>query len=139
MLLPEEELDKEEKRELEEARKEIKEGYGVNLKDLIKELGWPKLFPYFPEANIEKFMEDVSKEAFLSNVKKQYVVLRRLEIIGEATKNLSENLKVNYPQVPWKEIAGMRDKLVHQYFGVDLELVWETMRRELPELKDQII
>jgi len=62
--------------------------------------------------------------------------LRGLEIIGEATKNLSENLKVNYPQVPWKEIAGMRDKLVHQYFGVDLELVWETVRRELPELKD---
>ena len=49
-------------------------------------------------------MEDVSKEAFLSNVEKQYVVLRRLEIIGEATKNLSENLKVNYPQVPWKRL-----------------------------------
>ena len=87
-------------------------------------------------SNIEKFMEDVSKEAFLSNVEKQYAVLRGLEIIGEATKNLSENLKINYPQVPWKEIAGMRDKLVHQYFGVDLELVWETVRRELPELKD---
>jgi len=47
-----------------------------------------------------------------------------------------KNLKTKYPQVPWKEIAGMRDKLVHQYFGVDLELVWETVRRELPELKD---
>jgi len=87
-------------------------------------------------SNIEKFMKGVSKEAFFSNIEKQYAVLRGLEIIGEATKNLSEKLKIKYPQVPWREIAGMRDKLIHQYFGVDLELVWETTRTDLPELKD---
>ena len=90
-------------------------------------------------SNIEKFMKGVSKEAFSSNIEKQYAVLRGLEIIGEATKSLSEELKTKYPQVPWKEIAGMRDKLIHQYFGVDLELVWETIRKDLPKLKNPII
>jgi uncharacterized protein with HEPN domain len=90
-------------------------------------------------SNIEKFMKGVSKEAFSSNIEKQYAVLRGLEIIGEATKSLSEELKTKYPQVPWKEIAGMRDKLIHQYFGVDLELVWETIRKDLPKLKNRVI
>ena len=65
-------------------------------------------------------------------------MLRALEIIGEATKNLSKELKENYPKIPWKDIAGMRDKLIHKYFGVDLELVWETIKRDLPQFKDQI-
>ncbi|MEM2865440.1 MAG: DUF86 domain-containing protein [Candidatus Bathyarchaeia archaeon] len=86
-------------------------------------------------SNIEKFIEGVYKEDFLANVEKQYAVLRGLEIIGEATKNLSEGLKSKHPQIPWKEIAGMRDKLIHQYFGVDLDLVWETVRMKLPEFK----
>ena len=86
-------------------------------------------------SNIEKFIEGVNKENFLGNVEKQYAVLRGLEIIGEATKNLSEELKKKHPNIPWKEIAGMRDKLIHQYFGVNLDLVWETIKTELPELK----
>lgn len=90
-------------------------------------------------SNIEKFLENVDKENFLRNVEKQYAVLRGLEIIGEATKNLSEEIKKKNPRIPWKEIAGMRDKLIHQYFGVDLDLVWETVRTKLPELKDQIL
>ena len=83
-------------------------------------------------------MFGVGKEMFLENVEKQYTVLRGLEIIGEATKNLSEELKKRYSNVPWKEIAGMRDKLIHQYFGVNLDLVWETVKTKLPELKTQI-
>jgi len=90
-------------------------------------------------SNIEKFIEGIEKEDFLSNVEKQYAVLRGLEIIGEATKNLSEKLKAKYPQIPWKEIVGMRDKLIHQYFGVNLDLVWETIKTKLPELKNQIL
>jgi len=86
---------------------------------------------------IEKFIEGVNKENFLGNVEKQYAVLRGLEIIGEATKNLSEELKKKHPDIPWKEIAGMRDKLIHQYFGVNLDLVWETIKTELPELKNR--
>jgi len=62
-----------------------------------------------------------------------------LEIIGEAAKNLSEGLKAKYPQVPWREIAGMRDKLIHQYFGVNLDLVWETIKTKLPEFKRQVL
>jgi uncharacterized protein with HEPN domain len=64
-------------------------------------------------------------------------VLRGLEIIGEASKNLSRDLRVRYREVPWREIAGMRDKLIHGYFGVNLELVWVTIK--LPELKDKIL
>ena len=90
-------------------------------------------------SNIEKFIEGIEKEDFLGNVEKQYAVLRGLEIIGEATKNLSEKLKTKYPHIPWKEIGGMRDKLIHQYFGVNLDLVWETIKTKLPELKNQIL
>ena len=72
-------------------------------------------------------------------MKKQYAVLRGLEIIGEATKNLSRELKTKHREIPWREIAGMRDKLIHEYFGVNLELVWVTIKNELPELKNQIL
>ncbi len=90
-------------------------------------------------SNIEKFMLGVTKETFLENIEKQYAVLRGLEIIGEAAKNLSKELKTKYSQIPWKEIAGMRDKLIHHYFGVNLNLVWETVKTKLPELRNQIL
>jgi uncharacterized protein with HEPN domain len=65
--------------------------------------------------------------------------LRALEIIGEATKNLSSQLKTEYSDVNWKKIAGMRDKLIHAYFGVNLPLVWETVKTDLPQLKKQTL
>lgn len=89
-------------------------------------------------SDIESFTENVTKEKFFENREKQYAVLRAIEIIGEATKNLSKELKSKHPQIPWKDIAGMRDKLIHQYFGVDLKLVWETIKNKLPELKKQL-
>jgi uncharacterized protein with HEPN domain len=90
-------------------------------------------------SNIEKFIEGLTKEGFFENVEKQYAVLRGLEIIGEATKNLSRELRAKYREIPWKDIAGMRDKLIHEYFGVNLELVWVTIKNKLPEFKKQVL
>jgi len=89
-------------------------------------------------SDIEKFTEGIGKEGFYENKEKQYAVLRALEIIGEATKNLSRELKTKHREVPWRDIAGMRDKLIHEYFGVNLELVWETVKKSLPRLKKRI-
>jgi len=89
-------------------------------------------------SDIGKFMQGVSEEEFFKNREKQYAVLRALEIIGEATKNLSSELKAKSSEVDWKNIAGMRDKLIHAYFGVNLPLVWETVKKDLPQLKKQI-
>jgi uncharacterized protein with HEPN domain len=68
----------------------------------------------------------------------QDAVIRRLEIIGEATKNLTKETKQRAPNEPWKEIAGMRDKLIHAYFGVDLEIVWQTASKEIPSFKNAV-
>ena len=75
------------------------------------------------------------RKAFLNDPKTQDVVARNLEIIGEATKNLSDTLKRPHPGVPWKRIAGMRDKMIHEYLGVNLKLVWEVVDKELPLLR----
>ena len=63
---------------------------------------------------------------------------RSLEIIGEAVKKLPDDLRVKYPQIDWKDIAGMRDVLIHDYFGVDYELVWDVVKNEIPTLRFQI-
>lgn len=90
------------------------------------------------QSHIERFTKSVTEEEFLKNKEKQYAVLRALEIIGEATKNVSTKVKAKNPEVRWKKIAGMRDKLIHEYFGVNLSLVWETSQVYIPELKKQI-
>ncbi|MHA1186565.1 MAG: HepT-like ribonuclease domain-containing protein [Candidatus Heimdallarchaeota archaeon] len=87
---------------------------------------------------IENYLEGKNKEAFLSSEQLQDAVIRRLEIIGEAVKNLPEVIIKKYPELPWKQIAGMRDILIHQYFGVDLELTWEVVQVEVPILKSKL-
>lgn len=89
-------------------------------------------------SDIEKFIENLKEDDFYKNKEKQYAVVRALEIIGEATKNVSKELRAEYREIPWKDIAGLRDKLIHGYFGIKLELVWTTIKDKLPPLKRQI-
>ena len=88
---------------------------------------------------IGKYLEGKSKDDFLSSIQLQDSVNRRIEIIGEAVKNIPNEVKIHYPDVPWNEISGMRDILIHKYFGIDLELTWEAVTREIPELKEQML
>lgn len=83
---------------------------------------------------ILEFIEDKSKEEFYNDRILQRAVERELEIIGEAANNLSEDSRQQMPEIPWKDIIGMRNILIHVYFKVDLETVWETIQGELPEL-----
>lgn len=84
------------------------------------------------------FIEGVPKEKFLKSTEKQDAIVRRIEIIGEAVKNLPEEFKSAHSEIPWKDIAGMRDNLIHEYFGVDLEEVWKTIKEDIPDLENQI-
>ncbi len=74
---------------------------------------------------------------FLADPRTQDAVIRNLEIVGEAVKNLSEAARAGQ-EIPWRQIAGMRDKLIHQYFGVNLELVWKTVEIEIPRLQEAV-
>ena len=88
--------------------------------------------------NIESFSENLTKEKFLKNSLRQSAIVRQLEIIGEAAKNVSENTRKKHPQVVWKDIAGTRDKIIHHYFGVNLNIIWDIIKKDLPDLKKKI-
>jgi len=85
--------------------------------------------------NILIYTKDISKEDFAKNTLIQDAVIRNFEIIGEATKKISPDFKkVNF-EVPWKEMAGMRDKLIHDYIGIDIQVIWDTIQQDLPNLQ----
>jgi uncharacterized protein with HEPN domain len=79
-----------------------------------------------------------SYEQFLADTKTQDAVIRALEILGEATKRLSSSLRESHPEIPWKSMAGVRDKLIHDYFGVNIDIVWQIVRDQLPTLAEQV-
>lgn len=88
---------------------------------------------------IEQYMENSTKDDFLENTQIQDAVLRRLEIIGEAVKNIPRDFRDKYPDIRWKNIAGMRDVLIHEYSGVNLHRVWKVAREDIFDLRDKIL
>ena len=88
---------------------------------------------------IEVYIRDTSKENFGKDIKLRDSVTRRLEIIGEAVKNIPDKIRENYPQIPWKMIAGLRDIIIHSYFDIDFEITWDIIKKDIPDLKKNIL
>ncbi len=87
---------------------------------------------------IKSYTKELEYKDFLIDHKTQDAVVRNIEIIGEATKIISKNLKRKYPDIPWKEMAGTRDKVIHFYFGVNYDVVWSISKDELPAVFKQV-
>ncbi|MFO8009116.1 MAG: DUF86 domain-containing protein [Candidatus Brocadiia bacterium] len=87
---------------------------------------------------VEEFTEGMAFDAFVADKKTINAVIRSLEVMGEAAKRIPEEIRQRYPGVPWKQMAGMRDKLIHEYSGVDLQIVWGVVKEELPPLRPRV-
>lgn len=102
----------------------MKRDVSIYIKDILENIGL-----------VEKFTKGMNYDDFISDEKTNFAVLRCLEIMGEAAKNVPESVRKKYPEVPWKDIAGMRDKIIHFYFGVNLKTVWLVVKEDIPKLK----
>ena len=104
-----------------------KRDYGDYIKDIIDSIN-----------DIETFIKDIDFEEFAGDKKTVNAVIRSIEVIGEAAKKIPKSLKNKHSIIPWKKMAGMRDKLIHEYFGIDVEILWKVAKDELPPLKPLI-
>ncbi|HUT31038.1 MAG TPA: DUF86 domain-containing protein [Sedimentisphaerales bacterium] len=87
---------------------------------------------------IEEYIENLSFDGFSDDQKSADAVVRNLEIMGEAAKRLPQELKEKYSEIEWHKVVGLRHRIVHEYFGIDLEIIWQILQKDLPELKQQI-
>lgn len=86
-------------------------------------------------SDVQSFVKDMEYEAFCGDRKTVLAVIAALEIVGEAVKGVPSSVRKQYPEIPWRAVSGMRDKLIHEYFGVTLKVVWDTVRNDVPVLK----
>ena len=101
--------------------------YTLYLKDILAAID-----------SIEEFVAGMDLQAFQADDKTTSAVMRKLEVISEATKQIPDEIRQSHPRVPWKEMAGMRDKLIHFYFGVDYQLIWRAIKERLPQIKPEL-
>ena len=87
---------------------------------------------------IKEFSRDISKEELISNRLKQSALIREIEIIGEAVRNISEDLKRKNKEIGWKDIVGARDKMIHHYFSIDMNIIWKIVKNDIPILEKQM-
>ena len=105
----------------------MRRDYRVYLDDILDSIN-----------KIERYTKRISQKKFYKDTKTFDAVVRNLEIIGEAIKKAPDGVRSKHPDVEWKKIAGLRDILIHEYFGVDLEIIWDIVKNKLPGLKPQI-
>jgi uncharacterized protein with HEPN domain len=105
----------------------MKRDYNFYIKDILQGI-----------IQIEQFVEGMDYEEFLHDEKTISAVIRKLEIIGEAAKHIPARVRQAHPKLPWNEMARMRDKLIHGYFGVDHQIVWKVVKERLPEVKSSL-
>lgn len=97
------------------------------LNDIIEAIG-----------KAEEFSHDMSVEEFLADDKTLYATIRAIEIIGEASKQVPQSVRDQYSDLPWRQMSGMRDKLIHAYFGVDATVIWKTVKEDIPQIKNAL-
>lgn len=101
--------------------------YGLFVRDILQAI-----------KDIEAFISGTDQASFETDEKTKSAVVWKITTIGEAAKNVPKSVRAKYRSVPWKDLARMRDKIAHQYFGIDYELVWGVITRELPEIKHEV-
>ena len=102
----------------------MKHDWGDYLSDILQSI-----------AEVRTFTRGMTYKSFAKDRKTVNAVIRSLEVMGEAAKRIPDEVRTNHPEIPWKRMAGVRDKLIHEYAGVDLEMVWDVAQEELPPLK----